>query len=584
MEETLSRKNIRKLFLSLLPVQAFAVGMPAINNLLDSFIIGNFIGANGLAAVGFCGPLLMLVSAFSSMIATGSQLLCGQALGKGDRKEMCRIYSTALVLCLVIGLAFSVSCWFFADSIAVLLGAQDTLLTMTAGYVRGMGVGLVFSLLNGCMLPFLQLDHSKKTATLVVAVMLISNVCGDAASVFIFHGGMLGVGLATTISFLLAVLISGARLLRSRLFRFSIADFSAGTVANIFRLGFPNGLEFLCLVVRNRVINHFVYLYAGSIGMSAMTVANNITTAFGCVLEAGYSGSGRMIASILTGQRDSSTLRDLPKIMAGSVWWMYLALYGIVLCFTGPLALFFGADPAELATYILVIRLFNLWYLTNIFKAPPICLYQGTGQVQLMSILTVLNNLVIPVAICFGLSGLMGISAVASCSWMCEIGLMLCMAVIFLVKAKRLPRSPLELAYVPSTISAPRENRFKATICTAEDAVKASEDIIAFCKTRGIPERNAMYCGLCVEEMSTDTIAHGFVSKDNTIDVRMIIEDGHARILLRDNCREFDPVAWLSLCDKEEKDRSIGIRMVSQLSSEMNYVCTLGMNILTIVV
>ena len=45
-DELRSTKNIRRVFLSLLPAQAFASGLPAINLLVSSYIIGNYFGSD----------------------------------------------------------------------------------------------------------------------------------------------------------------------------------------------------------------------------------------------------------------------------------------------------------------------------------------------------------------------------------------------------------------------------------------------------------------------------------------------------------------------------------------------------------
>ena len=104
MEDKHTTQIIRRTFWSLLPVQAMVVGIPAINGLLDTLISGNLLGQTALAAMGFTGPLNMLLVALSNVIATGSQLICGQRLGKGDREGVLKAFNTALGLCVVLGL------------------------------------------------------------------------------------------------------------------------------------------------------------------------------------------------------------------------------------------------------------------------------------------------------------------------------------------------------------------------------------------------------------------------------------------------------------------------------------------------
>jgi len=66
------------------------------------------------------------------------------------------------------------------------------------------------------------------------------------------------------------------------------------------------------------------------------------------------------------------------------------------------------------------------------------------------------------------------------------------------------------------------------------------------------------------------------------MDVRAIFEDGELNMIFRDDCEEFNPLEWINLCSAEEQAKSLGIKTVQKISSEMNYSYILGLNVLTI--
>lgn len=584
MNDTASATRIiRKLFWSLLPVQAMAVGLPAINALLDTAIVGNLLGPDALAAMGFTGPLTKLLVALSSMVATGAQLLSGQSLGKGDKQGVNRIFSTALLLCIVLGFGFAAVMLLFPVPIARMLGATGENIATTAAYIRGWSGGMAFSMLLSCVLPFAQMERMGKLSTVSVIVMLLVNLGFDVANTVVFHQGVFGVGLATTYSNIAAAaVVLPYLLLKSKTFRFAPGNLSAKTAGQILYQGAPNAVAPLCLLVRDRVLNQFIFALGGTAAMSAAAIANNVKSAVGNVVEAGYTGSARLVASVLVGERDSSSLRDLPRVMVRSAWSLYVIAYGFIFVFAKPLVQLFGADAEHIRLYVMILRVFNLFYLTNIFKSPPQCIYQAMGKVNLLMVMTVLGNTVFPVCTCLLLGNALGLPLVFATNSISEILLMVFMASYFTYQAKRLPRSLTELAYIPSTVSAPRENRMKAVLHTVDDCVKAAAEAEQFCLQKGIPQQKAMYCGLCIEEMAVDAVSNRFPNDHYTLDLRLIYEDGTMTILLRDDCPQFDPNAWLTLCRPEDESRSIGIRMVQKLAKEMNYASTLGLNVLTI--
>ena len=80
-------------------------------------------------------------------------------------------------------------------------------------------------------------------------------------------------------------------------------------------------------------------------------------------------------------------------------------------------------------------------------------------------------------------------------------------------------------------------------------------------------------------------IEHGFTKagfKALEVDVRCIYENNSISITVRDNCPGFDPEAWLALHSGEDTLKGIGIKLIKDIASEMNYRNTIGMNILTI--
>lgn len=101
MEEKRERQLIKKLFKSLLPLQAVAVGLPAVNDLINSFIIGSKVGSLATASIGFAGPFVLFVASISSLISAGSQLICGRDLGNGNKEGIKTVYSTAVVLSVI---------------------------------------------------------------------------------------------------------------------------------------------------------------------------------------------------------------------------------------------------------------------------------------------------------------------------------------------------------------------------------------------------------------------------------------------------------------------------------------------------
>ena len=85
--------------------------------------------------------------------------------------------------------------------------------------------------------------------------------------------------------------------------------------------------------------------------------------------------------------------------------------------------------------------------------------------------------------------------------------------------------------------------------------------------------------------MVNNIVEHGFKNenRDHSVDVRILFKGDTRVIRIRDNCVNFDPVEYLKLHETDDPAAHIGIRMVMKMVKSANYVNSLGLNNLTLV-
>lgn len=101
----------------------------------------------------------------------------------------------------------------------------------------------------------------------------------------------------------------------------------------------------------------------------------------------------------------------------------------------------------------------------------------------------------------------------------------------------------------------------------------------------GIDKKKANKIAICIEELGTNIIEHGFVEEeDYSIDIRIIAKDNKLILRVRDDCRPFNIVERYRMVSMEDKNptENIGIRIVMNMSSDVKYVSTMGTNNLII--
>ena len=98
---------VKSLLLFALPL-IFGNLLQQLYNTADSIIVGNFVGANALAAVGSSGSPIYLLIGFSQGVAVGAGVVVSQYLGAKDKKETRIAVHTSLAIAVILGLILTV--------------------------------------------------------------------------------------------------------------------------------------------------------------------------------------------------------------------------------------------------------------------------------------------------------------------------------------------------------------------------------------------------------------------------------------------------------------------------------------------
>ena len=127
----------------------------------------------------------------------------------------------------------------------------------------------------------------------------------------------------------------------------------------------------------------------------------------------------------------------------------------------------------------------------------------------------------------------------------------------------------------------------EAAAPAVREAVAASRKAEEFCLAHGLAAKQSSMIALCVEEMLENIVEHGFRKaggRDCRVDVRLMFTGDDCVIRIRDNCVNFDPVKYMELHGGDDPMSHIGIRMVMKTVKDANYVNSLGLNNLRLVV
>ena len=581
---------IRKLFRQMIVTQIVSSMTVTLCMLIDSVMIGRFLGVDAMAAYGFTQPVLLAFAAPGAMISAGVQVVCGRTMGSGDREgtDACFTVSTAVTLLIAaLGLVFVL---LFAGPLCTLLGAgepgpDNPVFALTKDYLTGFILGVPAFLTAQLMVPYMQMSGSRTRLVTAVLLMTVSDVLFDLLNVLVFHGGTFGMGLASSLSYYVAVAVGlGYFLHRDCVFHLRRDGLRRDMLRAILAGGVPTVINQLSLVLLVFLLNRILRTTGGNLAVAAYSVistVSNLCYAF----SSGIASVALMLASIFSADEDRSSLCALMEILRRSAISVLAAVTGVVLLCARPMAaLFLADDPAALSLAAKGLRLFSLCLVPCALNTGLKFYYQGIGRVRLMEAISVLQNFALPALAAIALGALIGTTGVWLCFVCGETAALLLLCLYVWRKNGRVSLAAADFALLPAAFGAAAEDCLECTVHSIQEAADASARAVDFCRRHGQDETTSALIGLCIEEMTCNIVRHGFTqdNKQHSIDVRLVIRGDDRLIRIRDNCARFDPTHYLALHRGGDPAAHMGIRMVMASAREASYLNTFGLNNLTL--
>lgn len=169
-------------------------------NAADSIIVGRFVGATALAAVGTSNPLLTLIILFEQGICLGTGILIGMMFGSKQFERLQRQVSTGMIAGLVFSLLMSVLTFVFAPTLLGILQVDPKIMEESVLYLRIVAFGLLFNFIYNYFAGTLRAMGDSKSPLLFLALSAGLNVAGDLFFVIVLHCGIVGCAVATLVS------------------------------------------------------------------------------------------------------------------------------------------------------------------------------------------------------------------------------------------------------------------------------------------------------------------------------------------------------------------------------------------------
>lgn len=249
-------------------------------NLVDSVIVGKFVGADALAAVGSTGSVTFLFFSICNGIGSGSGIVTSQYFGAGDPVRTKRAIANSAYIMFVTALIMGLAAFFAAPSMLRLMKTPAEILPDATTYMRMSCLGVPLIAVYNYSSSMLRALGDSRTPLYFLIFSCFLNIVLDILFVYVFGMGVFGAALATII----AQLISGVgcliyAILHNPYFMLSREDFRPDkeVMVKAVKLGLPLAMQWSMIAVSSTALQSFVNTFGPS-AMAAYTATTRIET------------------------------------------------------------------------------------------------------------------------------------------------------------------------------------------------------------------------------------------------------------------------------------------------------------------
>jgi putative MATE family efflux protein len=371
--------------------------LQTVYNLVDTLVVGHFVGTDGLSAVSNCGELIQFYTFLAIGFSGAGQTLIGQFVGAKNRERVNETIGTLFTTLMVMALAVTAFCFATARWQLTLVklpeeamaGGMQYLLVCAAGMVFIFGYNMISAVLRGM--------GDSKRPLLFVAVASMVNLVLDLLFVPVLGLGAMGAALATVLGQGVSFGASLVYLYRRRAqfgFDFRRSSFrpKRELLGALFRLGIPMSTQGALISLSMLYVCSLVNAF----GVAA-SAANGIQIKLSSIVRI-VSNSLGTAGSAMTAQCMGAKKPDRVRSV---FWWdfaitlAYSILCGLaILIFPRQIFGFFNTDPAVL-DYAAVYAIYGLFdALGFAMRSPCNSLINGTGAALLGMTAGILDGVV----------------------------------------------------------------------------------------------------------------------------------------------------------------------------------------------
>lgn len=298
-------------------------------NVVDSMIVGRYLGVDALAAVGGTGPMNFLVFGWIMGMTSGFGILLSQEYGAKNEEKLKHYTAMSAYLCVVMAIIMTIGLLLADTWLLHMMNIPKKIFTMTSAYIRIIYIGLPVTTLYNMLTAIARAFGDSKTPLYFLIISSILNIILDFMFVAVMPYGVAGAAAATVLSQGVSAILCLIYVWKKyEIIHFTKkeAKVSFRSIWSLLMMGIPMALQFSITALGGMIVQSSLNML-GAMHIAAYSTANKIQN---IILQV-FPSLGSAVATYV-GQNYGAGKMDRIKRGVNSAV-KVVALYSVVIMF-----------------------------------------------------------------------------------------------------------------------------------------------------------------------------------------------------------------------------------------------------------
>lgn len=315
-------------------------------SMVDTIIVGRFVGVDALAAVGTTGSMFFLVNGMILGLTSGFGVLVSQKFGAKDEAGIKKAAASNIILTIISTVIITVIALLVKTPLLRLMNTPDNIFKDANTYITIIFAGIITQSLYNMAAGILRALGDSKTPLYFLIIASVLNIILDLVFIAKFNMGVAGAAYATNIAQgFAAVLCIIYSYKKFKILRLKKEDFKAEKeyYKTHLKIGIPMGLQFSVTAIGIIIVQSAINVF-GSTVIAAYTASSKVlqlvmqpAISFGVTIAtyAGQNLGAKRFDRIKNGIKIMNKVSIISSLIAGAVL-VFLGKYFVMLFIENP--------------------------------------------------------------------------------------------------------------------------------------------------------------------------------------------------------------------------------------------------------